>query len=589
MMAYIANFTSTQIIIKTAIQDIPASTSIAITITGLTMGRFATAGGQVSVATSADTLLSEPVQSGPIRGAVSAVSFHIAASDRVIGKAGVSVTFSFKTSAGGALESGGTITLMYPVRFFSGHGTHTAHISLHGPGDDVHLGGTVTLPSMSHLVITTSDHRIGENNYVTVSVTGMTLGDMPTSGDSVSVATSADELHSASSAASGVIGGAVSSVGFRVASADRVINKPGVAATFTFTTSAGGALAAGGAITLSYPSGFFAAVGTPGVVISGDGATASAATPSATQIILIVSSGSISASTSVSLVLSGLTMGSQPMTGRLIGFVNVSTSSDPLSSSPADAGPINSNSGPSTTHFGTTAPVVTSPPAPVVPPPDHPVVIVILSGSIYTFSEESERRKSFISGLASILAIDKWQIVIRSVRPGSVIVELEFLRNANSSTTPLEVTNRLQSASLSGKLEVFGVEGLTIGGKQAHTGIQPSNGISCFVGTDLQCSSQFSVVSSVRHRWDACWSCKNTVFRTLFVGGCFNNASSRLLSPTCLGAKDTCLTDGRTASSFSTCATSDCNACSTAARSRSLSAVLWVTLAFSTVCAFCAL
>jgi hypothetical protein len=189
-----------------------------------------------------------------------------------------------------------------------------------------------------------------------------------------------------------------------------------------------------------------------------------------------------------------------------------------------------------------------------------------LSGSISTFAEGSERRDSFLTALAATLGIRKWQIVIKSVRAGSVILELEFLRDTNSTVSPLQIVAQLKAASLAGKLEALGVSGLTLGGENAHSGLQPDKGISCLVGSIDSCSAQFSIFNNVQHRWDLCWVCKNTVFKTLTVGGCFNNATARLLSPTCSAAGVSCVSDGRTGSTFSTCATPDCNKCAAAAR-----------------------
>ena len=66
-----------------------------------------------------------------------------------------------------------------------------------------------------------------------------------------------------------VIGGQVTDTSFSMAFADRVASKTGAAATFNFKTSAGGVIAAGGTITLTYPLGFFSHTPTPGASISG--------------------------------------------------------------------------------------------------------------------------------------------------------------------------------------------------------------------------------------------------------------------------------------------------------------------------------
>ncbi|NBU65652.1 MAG: hypothetical protein EBS29_14290, partial [Chloroflexia bacterium] len=86
----------------------------------------------------------------------------------------------------------------------------------------------------------------------------------------ITIATSADPTAS-SGASSGVIGGQVTNTSFEIAASDRVAGKTPAAATVSFTTSAGGALATGSTITLTYPWGFFAGTGTPGVSISGSG------------------------------------------------------------------------------------------------------------------------------------------------------------------------------------------------------------------------------------------------------------------------------------------------------------------------------
>ena len=90
---------------------------------------------------------------------------------------------------------------------------------------------------------------------------GCTIGAARAATDSVTVQTSADPTASSPAQSCGVIGGAVTSVAFSIASGDRVAGKAGVEATFTFTPSAGGA--GPSLVTLNYPSGFFAASPTP--------------------------------------------------------------------------------------------------------------------------------------------------------------------------------------------------------------------------------------------------------------------------------------------------------------------------------------
>jgi hypothetical protein len=81
------------------------------------------------------------------------------------------------------------------------------------------------------------------------------------------------------------------------------------------------------------------------------------------------------------------------------------------------------------------------------------------------FSEGSDRRRSFISNLAALLVISERQIVVVSVRSGSIIVELAFVRDAASSVSPSDCVSRLKDAAAAGKLEPLGVSGLSIGGQ----------------------------------------------------------------------------------------------------------------------------
>jgi hypothetical protein len=331
----VATPTSTQIVITIATQSIAASTAVTVTVTGLTMGA-ATAGSStgITVATSVDQTASSGVSSGVIGGQVTSALFGIATSDRVAGKTGAAATFSFTTTAGGALAAGGKITLTYPSSFFSSTGTPGVQISGSGPPT-----GTVATPTSTQIVITIATQSIAASTAVTVTVTGLTMG-AATAGSStgITVATSVDQTAS-SGVGSGVIGGQVTSALFGIATSDRVAGKTGAAATFSFTTTAGGALAAGGKITLTYPSSFFSSTGTPGVQISGSGPpTGTVATPTSTQIVITIATQSIAASTAVTVTVTGLTMGAATA-GSSTG-ITVATSVDQTASSGVSSGVI---------------------------------------------------------------------------------------------------------------------------------------------------------------------------------------------------------------------------------------------------------
>jgi hypothetical protein len=247
----VATPTGTQIVITTAAQAINGSTAVTVTVTGLTMGGTPTAGGGISVATSVDQTASASVASGVIGGAVTSVTFGVALADRVANKTSAAATFAFTTTAGGALAAGSNITLTYPSGFFASAGSPSVQIS--GGG----ATGSVATPTGTQIVITTAAQAIDGSTAVTVTVTGLTMGvAMASSSNGVTVRTSADQTAS-SGVSSGAIGGQVTSTSFAMAASDRVANKTSAAATFSFTTTAGGALATGDIITLTYPLGFF--------------------------------------------------------------------------------------------------------------------------------------------------------------------------------------------------------------------------------------------------------------------------------------------------------------------------------------------
>jgi hypothetical protein len=228
-----------------------AGTAVTVTLVGCTMGAARAANASsVTVRTDTDPTVSSPaVSSGKIGGAVTAVTFDVAAGDRVAGRAGVEATFTFTPSAGGAGPS--SVTLNYPSGFFATSPTPTAKVST--------AGATLTpaQPGTTSIVLAATDSALAAGTAVTVTLVGCTMGAARATNDSsVTVRTDADPTVSSPAVSSGKIGGAVTAVTFDVAAGDRVAGRAGVEATFTFTPSAGGA--GPSSVTLNYPSGFFA-------------------------------------------------------------------------------------------------------------------------------------------------------------------------------------------------------------------------------------------------------------------------------------------------------------------------------------------
>jgi hypothetical protein len=108
-----------------------------------------------------------------------------------------------------------------------------------------------------------------------------------------------------------------------------------------------------------------------------------------------------------------------------------------------------------------------------------------ITGSIENFSEGSDRRQTFLSSLASILAILESQIVIVSVTSGSIIVELAFLRDSNSTVSPSETTSRLKNALIEGKLEKLGALDLKIGGQSVNLQSSSSSSSLLVIGSSI--------------------------------------------------------------------------------------------------------
>jgi hypothetical protein len=297
---------------------VAASSPITVTLTGFTMGA-ATAGGDVTVQTSVDVIKSGVQASGVIGGQPSLSLFAVAASDRVAGKASAAATFSFTTTAGGALATSSTITLTYPSGFFT-TAEGTLGVLISGGAT-----GTMVAPTATQIVITITGGTIAVSTAVTVTVTGRTMGSA-TAGGSIFIATSADQTASAG-VSSGVIGGQPTLPSFTIATGDRVAGKASAAATFSFTTTAGGALATSSTITLNYPTGFFVS-GTNPISAAAQGATFNAATSGDSSIALTVATGVVAASSPITVTLTGFTMGAATAGGS----VTVQTSVDVIES-----------------------------------------------------------------------------------------------------------------------------------------------------------------------------------------------------------------------------------------------------------------
>jgi hypothetical protein len=301
-----------------------AGTAVTVTLVGCTIGPARAASDSVTVQTNTDPTASSPaVSCGRIGGAVTAVTFLVAAFGRFAYRTNVEATFTFTPSSGGAGPS--NITLNYPSGFFSTYATPTAKAST--------AGATLTpmRPGALSIVLTVGGSApLAAGTAVTVTLVGCTIGPARAASDSVTVQTNTDPTASSPAVSCGTIGSAVDTVNLNIHLRDRVAGKQNVEAAFTFRPSAGGAGPT--SVTLNYALGFFATSATPTANVSTAGATLTPAQPGAFSIVLTVGgSAPLAALNPVIVTLVGCTMGPARAASD---SVTVQTNTDPTASSP---------------------------------------------------------------------------------------------------------------------------------------------------------------------------------------------------------------------------------------------------------------
>jgi WD40 repeat protein len=188
-MAWCGETTASSLIITTHGAAISAS-AFTVTIQGFTMG-LATAGADISLKSSSDTIASAPVASGQIFGQVLNVTFDISLYDRIAGKPSVPVTLGFVPVS--PIPPGGTITVTYPHLFFNLSSRPVEAIGKHGIANLTLAFSAVT---STFFIITTSGATISASQ-LSLFINGMTMGAASAGAQSVTVSTSMDKLASA--------------------------------------------------------------------------------------------------------------------------------------------------------------------------------------------------------------------------------------------------------------------------------------------------------------------------------------------------------------------------------------------------------
>jgi hypothetical protein len=466
--------TANQIVILTSTQAIPSSFLVTVTLSGLTMGA-ATAGNPIGIfiMTSSDPIASNGNDSGVIGGQVTNASFTMVISDRSAGKKNSTATLSFITSAGGKLHIGSTITLTFPLYFFTAV-VAAGFLSPSGPTSS----GIPSIPDGKSVVITIANRGIDANAAVQVTLTGLTMGSA-TAGISagITIRTSADPIASVG----------LDSGGIELSSNSSDVSFICPAGKYCYSDSSvivdcqPGSFSKGAA---SSPSCTPCPIGT---YCKDAGSVAPTpcppgkycASPGLSAVSGICQAGSFSAGNATSAACTPCPAGKHCAAAALsnpTGDCPVASFSQGGSSNqactPCPAGSAGNTIGltfckPCEPNYFS---AVGSEECQIL---QHANVVLTMTGSIESFAEGSDHRNSFTQGIASILRIPVRQIHILSVKSGSIIVELAFMSIAASAVTPVEAVSLIEEAFLLGKLEYLGVTELSIGGRSVYTPAPP--------------------------------------------------------------------------------------------------------------------
>ena len=270
----------------------------------------------------------------PQASSVGSVSF--APSDRQ-GAGSATWTVGFTTSASGALAIGGTITINAP-----------ASTTFPSAASAYKLNGTTataTPTTAAGTVTIATPMAVGDSSAISVVITGLTNPAAGTYANTAfSVSTSADTA--ASKPASGLsFGSVVSSVSFSPSSPVSAVSANW---TVGFTTSASGALAIGGTITINAPASTTFPSAASAYKLNGTTATATPTTAAGT--VTIATPMAVGDSSAISVVITGLT---NPAAGTYANTsFSVSTSADTAASNPASGQSFSVGSVNTTTGLG---------------------------------------------------------------------------------------------------------------------------------------------------------------------------------------------------------------------------------------------
>jgi serine/threonine protein kinase len=108
---------------------------------------------------------------------------------------------------------------------------------------------------------------------------------------------------------------------------------------------------------------------------------------------------------------------------------------------------------------------------------EHERIVVTIDGSFESFGAGSSLRRAFVFKLSGLLGLQEDQIAIISVKSGSIIVELGFLKIDSSAVSPADAVVRLRSAAAAGQLESLSVKNLAIGSESVPLFSDPGSSL----------------------------------------------------------------------------------------------------------------
>ena len=264
-------------------------------------------------------------------GKIRSVSFTIDLNDRRAHKASVPVTLGFTTAV--PIPSGGTLTLNYPSGFFAKNVIPFIDPGASSVDEFMAWCGETT---SSSLIITTHGASISTPMF-TITIQGFTMGSA-TAGADISLQTSS-VIDASAPVASGEIFGQILNVSFDIPWYHRIAGKPSVPVTLSFTPSS--PIPSGGTITLTYPRFFFDLSSQPLAVLGMHNYTDLMfdfkIVRFTASFIVIASSGATINASPFSLVIKGMTIGSEAASRP---GITVRTSIDRLTSASISSGVI---------------------------------------------------------------------------------------------------------------------------------------------------------------------------------------------------------------------------------------------------------